>query len=194
MGNPLRCVVALYVGVWSEREQCRLLGSHPTFKRVAASPAATTPTGFYSQMFWGFILPTLKHWVTCLSHYPVVPPGSSTHECGTTRSASHCLAVHPFLADCPSLPLLPVRMNVSSLTPWLSDKLTIPFSGSYSCCFCLFLNWLFPTFGLMRRQSISTYISILAGTPKFHFFEDRNWFHSFQPCYIFNWPRLYLQT
>ena len=42
---------------------------------------------------------------------------------------------------CPSLPLLPVWMNVSSLTPWLSDFHTVRFSVS-SGCFFLFLNLL----------------------------------------------------
>ena len=34
------------------------------------------------------------------------------------------------LPGCPSLPLLPVWMNVSSLTPWLSDFRTVQFSVS----------------------------------------------------------------
>ena len=56
----------LHVGEGSEREQCHSLSPHPTLKRLEVSPAATTPTGFYSQRLWGFILPTLETWL-CLS-------------------------------------------------------------------------------------------------------------------------------
>ena len=66
-----------------------------------------------------------------LSHSTVVPPGLSTHRCWTTQSArywltpssSHCLVTHPLHPICLSPPLLPVWMNVSSLTPWLLDFL-----------------------------------------------------------------------
>ena len=44
------------------------------------------------------------------------------------------------LPGCPSPPLLPVWMNVSSLTPWLSDFHAIRFSVSSDCF--LFLNLL----------------------------------------------------
>ena len=57
-------------------------------------------------------------------------------------STSHHLAVCPLHPGCPSLPLLPVWMNVSSVTPWLSNFLTVLFSGSSGCF--LFVNWLFP--------------------------------------------------
>ena len=55
---------------------------------------------------------------------------------------------------------LPVWMNVSSLTPWLSDSHTVRFSVS-SACF-LFLNCCCPSFACTRRHSVSTYTSILA--------------------------------
>ena len=58
---------------------------------------------------------------------------------GPPRSSNHCL--HPFPPGCPSLPLLPVWMNVSSLTPWLSDFHTIQFSLSFGVF--LFLSLLF---------------------------------------------------
>ena len=54
------------------------------------------------------------------------------------QSSSYHLAVSPLHPGCPSPPFLPVRMNVSSLTPWLSDFHTIQFSGSSGCF--LFLN------------------------------------------------------
>ena len=62
----------------------------------------------------------------------------------------------------PSLPLLLVWMNVSSLSPWLSDFHTVRFSV-ISGCF-LFLNCCCPSFGCGRRHSVSTYASILAGS------------------------------
>ena len=66
--------------------------------------------------------------------------------------------------SCPSPPLLPVWMNVFSLTPWLSNFHTVRFSGSCGCF--LFLNCCCPSFGCARRHSVSTYTSILAGSPR----------------------------
>ena len=37
---------------------------------------------------------------------------------------------HPLCPSCPSLPFLLIWVNVSSLTPWLSDFHTVQFSGS----------------------------------------------------------------
>ena len=67
---------------------------------------------------------------------------------------------HSSLPSCVSLPLLPVWMNVSSLTPWLLDFHTLRFSVSSGCF--LFLNCCCPCFGCERRHSVSTYASILA--------------------------------
>ena len=50
---------------------------------------------------------------------------------------------------CPSPPLLPLWMNVSSLTPWLSDFHTVRFSGSSGCL--LFLNLLLSFFWLCKE-------------------------------------------
>ena len=57
------------------------------------------------------------------------------------------------LPGCLSLPLLLVWMNVSSLSPWLSDCHTVQFS--VSSCWFLFLNCC-PYFGCARRHSVST--------------------------------------
>ena len=62
---------------------------------------------------------------------------------------------------CLSPPLLLVWMDVSSLPPWLSDFRTVRFSVSSGCF--LFLNCCCPSFGCVRRHSVSTYASILAG-------------------------------
>ena len=62
--------------------------------------------------------------------------GLSAWECGTTLSSwsSSChLAVCPLCHDCPSLPLLVVWMNVSSLTPWFSHFHVVWFSDSSGC-------------------------------------------------------------
>ena len=61
-------------------------------------------------------------------------------------SSSYCLAVSPLHPSFLSPPLLPTQMNVSHLTPWLSEFHTVQFSSS-SCCF-LFLNLLLSFFWL----------------------------------------------
>ena len=66
------------------------------------------------------------------------------------------------LPGCLFLPLLPVWMNVSSLSPWLSDFHTVQFSVSSGCF--LILNCCCPPFGCVRRHSVSTYASILVGS------------------------------
>ena len=129
--------------------------------------------------------PELEPWVVRSARSPAVPASLSKHECGASGSASHLLVgsascslacpipqshwVHkpaPWLesspSSCPCLPLLPVWKNVSSLTPWLSDFHTVRFSVSSGCF--LFLNCC-PSLGCARRHSVSTYASILAGSP-----------------------------
>ena len=121
-----------------------------------------------------------------LLHSPAVPPGLSMHECGAggaashhlvgsascslacpfhnpppAGSTSHCLASSPLCPSCPSPSLLLIWMNVSSLSPWLLDFHTVQFSVSSGCF--LFLNCC-PSFGCVRRHSVSTYASILAGS------------------------------
>ena len=80
------------------------------------------------------------------------------------ESASHHVAASPLCPGCPSPPLLLVWMNVSSLSPWLSDFHAVRFSVSSGCF--LFLNCCCPSFGCARRHSVSTYASILAGSSK----------------------------
>ena len=84
-----------------------------------------------------------------------VPPGFSMCECGTAGSAScrtacpvpstirhlagsGCIAMSPLHPGCSSPPLIPVWMNVSSLSAWLSDFHAVRFSVSSGCF--LFLN------------------------------------------------------
>ena len=84
-----------------------------------------------------------------LSCSPVVPPCLPARKCGTSRSSSCRLAAHPLHPGCPSLPLLPVWMNVSSLTTWLWDFHTVQFSGSSG--WFLFLNLLLSFFWLCEE-------------------------------------------
>ena len=75
----------------------------------------------------------------------------SAHECRTTQSTSCHLASYTVHPGHPSLPLLPVWMNVSSLTPWLSDFHTVWFSGSSGCI--LVLNLLLSFFWLCEEAN-----------------------------------------
>ena len=133
--------------------------------------------------------PALEPWVAWSASLPAVPPCLSMCECGAAGSASTTLwglvaeaLPSPFhnppprwvlqlppchkssLPGCPSLPLLRVWMNVSSLSPWLSDFHTVQFSVSSGCF--LFLNCCCPSFSCGRRHSVSAYTSILARSPK----------------------------
>ena len=63
---------------------------------------------------------------------PGLPHSTILH---LTGSASRSLTVSPLRPSRPSLPLLLVWMNVSSLSPWLSDFYTVQFSVG-SGCFC----------------------------------------------------------
>ena len=62
--------------------------------RLGVSPTATsTSTSVFSQWLWGFISSGWNPGLHGQSHSPGVPPGLSTRECGTIRSASCCLAL-----------------------------------------------------------------------------------------------------
>ena len=93
------------------------------------------PPRNFSLRFWGFCFPCWIPRLHGLSHSLVVPHNLSSCECGTTWSVSHCLISHLLHPSLPSSPLLPIWINVSSLTPWLSDFHTVQFSGS-SGWFC----------------------------------------------------------
>ena len=90
-------------------------------------------------------------------HTNVGPPALPV-TASPTWSASHCLAAHPLCPSCLSPSLLPVWMNVSSLTPWLSDFHTVRVFVSSGCF--LFLNLCCPSFCCAKRHSVSTYPSI----------------------------------
>ena len=60
--------------------------------RLGVSPTASTPTGFFSQRFWGFISPCWNPGLHDLSCSPVILPGLSTCKFGTACSTSRHLA------------------------------------------------------------------------------------------------------
>ena len=82
-------------------------------------------------------LSALAPWVEQSVSSPVVLPSLPAWECGISCSAC-CLVTSPVHPGFPSLPLLPVWMNVS-LTPY-SEVLRLP----YSLIFWQF--WLFSSF------------------------------------------------
>ena len=109
--------------------------------RLGVSHATSTPTGFFSQRFWGFISPHWNPGLCGLSHSPVVPPGLSAHKCGTTCPASHCLtwsASHHLAASplCPAACLCP-SYGLDECFFFNSLVIRLP----YSSIFCQF--WLF---------------------------------------------------
>ena len=93
-------------------------------------------------------------------------------------SAPHYVSL-PLCPCSTSLPLLPVWMNVASLNPWLLDFHTVLFSDCSGCyllgnlvviCFC----------GCMKRQSMSTYASILTGSQVILFFMTQRGRHPYK--------------
>ena len=88
--------------------------------------------------------PALEPWVMGSVS---LPSCSSRFICTWTWDLLVCeVPLHP---GCLSPPLLPVWMNVSSLTPWLLDFHTVQFSGSSGCF--LFLNLLLSFFWLCEE-------------------------------------------
>ena len=120
---------------------------------AGVSPVATsTPTGVFSLRLWGFIslhwnpglcgnltpqlfLPVYLHTNVGLPCLPAAAlPGLPATAFPTpVPQPLPCRESSP--PGCPSPSLLPVWMNVSSLTLWLSDFHTVRFAGS-SGCFC----------------------------------------------------------
>ena len=138
--------------------------------RLGVSPAATSiPAGVFSQWFealfpctgaLGFTICHLVHQL--LPRWPAVALPTLVHNlppCWVCQPPPCCESSPP---GCLSPCLLVVWMNVSSLSPWLSDFHTVQFSVSSGCF--LFLNCCCPSFGCARRHSLSTYASILAGS------------------------------
>ena len=91
--------------------------------RLGVSPIAATPTGFYSQRFWGSISPSWNSGFHGLSCSPVVPFSLSAHKCGTIQSTS-CHHFHLVLQP------PPCPMSSPSWVP-----LSVPPTGLNECYF-----------------------------------------------------------
>ena len=108
--------------------------------RLGVSPAAApTPAGVFTQRFEALFPCAGAPWVAWSASLPAVHPGLSMHECGAAGSASgqtacaipptlrqsrfHHSHASPLRPGCPSLPLLPVWMNVYFLFPWCRTPL-----------------------------------------------------------------------
>ena len=138
--------------------------------RLGVSPTAvSTPTGVFNQRFESLfpLTGTLGCEVYLILHLfllvylhanvrPLSPQAAARWAC----QLPPCHESSP--SGCLSPPLLPVWMNVSSLSPWSSDFHAVRFSVSSGCF--LFLNCCCPSFACARRHSVSTYTSILAGS------------------------------
>ena len=134
--------------------------------RLGVSPVATsTPTAVFNQRFETYF-PALEPWVAWSVSLPhcssqsiyvqmwghrghrdhLLHPPLPHWVCQPQPSCESCLP------SCPSPPLLPVWMKVSSLTPWLSDFHIVQFSGSCGCF--LFLNLLLSFWLCKEAQCI----------------------------------------
>ena len=130
--------------------------------RLGVSPAAaSTPTGVFNQWFDAlFPHAGTLGCVAChpvhqlLPHQPAAALPTLLHNLPPHWVCQPTPCSMSSLPGCPSPPLLPVWMNVSSLSPWLLDFHTVQFSGSSG--WFLFLNCC-PSFGCARRHSVSTY-------------------------------------
>ena len=128
--------------------------NHPVW--LGISPTSATPTVFTARDFETLVPCTgILGYVVCLTpklflpaylHSNVRPtnPPVATSPGQVCRFAGYLL-----FPGCLCLLLLPVWMNVSSLTPWLSDFHTFQFPGS--CGQFWLLNWLLSFFWLCKE-------------------------------------------
>ena len=101
--------------------------------RLGVSPtAASTPTGVFNQWFEalfshaGTLGCVVCSWVyQLLPHQPAAALPIPFHNLPPPWVCQLPPCHESFLPSCPSLPLLLVWMNFSSLTPWLSDFHTV---------------------------------------------------------------------
>ena len=135
------------------------------------------PQGVFSQRFEALFphTGTLGCEVCLLVHQLLPRLVSCSFACPTPQSATllgpPAAALQRVLStQLPSPPLLRVWMDVSSLSPWLLDFHTVRFSVSSGCF--LFINCCCPSLGCARRHGMSTYASILAGSPLFQIFRE----------------------
>ena len=134
--------------------------------RLGVSLATSSPTDFFSQMFWSFLSPLWNPGLLSLSHSPillriyqlenVVQPALSAATLlsppailpSLVCQPPPCLEYSP--PGCRFLPLLLVWMNVSSLTPWLLDS-SIFWQFWFFVLFCFVFNLLLSLFWLCKE-------------------------------------------
>ena len=144
--------------------------------RLGVSPAATsTPMGVFNQWFKALFPHTeTLGCAVCLRVLQLLPCQLATalttqiHNLpplSVRQPPPCCESSQPWL---PVSPLLPVWMNVYFLAPWCWTSLSFDFLSAL-VGFFLFLNCCCPSFGCVRRHSVSTYASILARSPGLNF-------------------------
>ena len=143
--------------------------------RLGVSPAASsTPMGVFNQRFEALFPRTGALGCVVLSIRKCGAAGSAS--CCTACpicsiicqvSGSCCVNKSPVRPSCPSSPLVLVWTTVSSLSPWLLHFCVVWFSVSSD--YFLFLNCC-PSFGCVRRRSVSTYTSILVPSKYIRYF------------------------
>ena len=155
---PFQVLIPTWVGLCSSRTPCDSPANSPVRLGVS-SAAASTSTDFCRQTFWVFSFPMVKPWAFSLV---LLPNCSSQLLC--TEMWDHPQS----LLTCHSVLSAPVSTPPTSLDECFFNSLVVGLpcsliSGSSGCF--LFLNWLLPSFGCMRKRSVSAYASISSGTP-----------------------------
>ena len=118
-----------FLGGWV-RVHYRTLWVSPTNSpvRLGVFSTTATPTGSYGQRFWGFSFPCWNPGLCGLSHSLVVPPGLSTHKCGTTLS----LQLLPcFLSSLPQLPVFTPPTGLNECFFFNSLVIRLPYSSIF---------------------------------------------------------------
>ena len=141
--------------------------------RLGVSSATITPTGFFSQGFWGFISPCWNPGLCGLSRFPVVFLNLSGCKCGTSWCASHHLTgsgppatALPRVLSTPASHLCPsyqsglmfLLLLLGCRTSIQVDFLAVLIVFCFSICCCL-------SVGCARRHSVCTFAFILARSP-----------------------------
>ena len=103
---------------------------------------------------WSSQFIPMQMWDHLVCQPPLRPPWSF----------SCCLAASPLCPSCQGLLLLRVWVNVSSLTPWLSDFHTVQFSGSSG--YVLFL-YLLSSFFWLCKEAKCIYLCLHLGWKSF---------------------------
>ena len=111
-----------------------------------------------SWVAWSVQLPSCSSWFIHMQmwDHPLLKPLPHL-----PQFYSHHLTVSSLHSGFLSPSFIPVWMNVTYLTPWLSDFHIVRFSGSSG--YFLFLN-LSPFFRLCEEAECTTYTSILSGS------------------------------